>query len=61
MLCRNVMNQLLNEDRLTYTGASKQTDLSTLCIGARRSITLIPVSRISATGLCSSNDGGSCG
>ena len=23
MLCGNVMNQLLNEDRLAYTGASK--------------------------------------
>ena len=36
MLCRNVMDQLLNEDRLAYTGASKQTDLSALCIGGQK-------------------------
>ena len=36
MLCGNVTDQLLDQNCLTYTGASEQTDLSTLLIGAEK-------------------------
>ncbi len=54
-----LLDQLLDQNCFTYTGTTEQTDLTTLCIRARRSMTLIPVSRISTAGLCSSNVGGS--
>lgn len=34
MLCGNVLDQLLNQDCLTYTGTAKQTDLSTFLVRA---------------------------
>lgn len=56
MLCRNVMNQLLNEGpSCLQRPTSNRPIFPPFCIrGPRRSITLIPVSKISATGLCSS-------
>ena len=34
MLCRNISDQLLNQDGLTYTGTAEQTDLSTFLVRA---------------------------
>ena len=34
MLCRNISDQLLNQDCLTYTGTAEQTDLSTFLVRA---------------------------
>ena len=36
MLCRNISDQLLNQDCLTYTGTAKQTDLSTFLVRAEK-------------------------
>ena len=34
MLCGYVVNELLDKNCLSYSGASEETDLSSLCIGA---------------------------
>ena len=47
VLLGNVVNQLLNKNGFTNTGTTKESDFSTFKVGASKSITLIPVSRIS--------------
>ena len=36
MLCRNIVDQLLDQYRFTYTGTTKQTCFSTLLIWAEQ-------------------------
>ena len=36
MLCGNVLDQLLDQDCLTNTGTTEQTDLTTFCIWCKK-------------------------
>ena len=36
MLCGNVLDQLLNQDCLTNTGTTEQTDLTIFCIWCKK-------------------------
>ena len=36
VFCSDISNQLLNQDCLTYTGTTKQTNLTTLLIRAKK-------------------------
>ena len=36
MLCRNVADQLLNQDCFSYAGTAEQTDLSAFCIRCKQ-------------------------
>ena len=50
----NVIDQLLDQDRLADACTAEQTDLAALGVGQIRSTTLMPVSRISVVDCCSS-------
>ena len=57
MLGGDVVDQLLDEHRLAHAGAAEQADLSAFGVGANRSMTLMPVSKMSTTGRWFSNAG----
>ena len=58
VLVGDVADQLHDQDRLAHAGAAEEADLAAPGIGAIRSTTLMPVSRISVAGShCSSTAG----
>jgi hypothetical protein len=55
----DVVDQFLHRHGLADAGAAEQADLAALGVGASRSMTLMPVTRISADVDCSAKDGAS--
>jgi hypothetical protein len=59
LLDGDVVDQLQDEDGLADAGAAEEADLAAAAVGARRSMTLMPVSKVSTlVDWCSSNFGG---
>ncbi|MEJ7730242.1 MAG: hypothetical protein WKG00_13615 [Polyangiaceae bacterium] len=55
----DVVDELHDDDRLAHAGAAEEADLAALAVGASRSMTLMPVSKISTLVDWSTYGGGS--